>query len=428
MTSDLLLEHLLEQIRNFHNQNFDSPRQMETAFWNLTAPAWKGIADNDEMMAADDLSLFSGIQEFLLTEVIQIHQDEKRITPDIQKKLDQPLHLDELKGGLQGNFSANGIYYLDNEDCAYYFVGDIHSDAFILQCLVQSSRFFEQIMAGESFKMIFLGDYVDRGKNHFKPLETLLLLKYLFPEHIYLLMGNHDIGKIEGDEVTLYLRKMEEEKDYFYYYLRDINNLNRTFSGKLVDLYQQFMNNLNVIAFAMNSTHAILGVHGGIPRPTDDHVNQDYFHYIQTHTELTDDTMDHQEIRIRDNILWSDPSSNTLEPVMNRKRFKFYKEHFDSFQKKIGFDAFVRGHEAMVDGIKPFFDYRLFSVFSSGAVFKNDTNINSDTVYTNVSPKILHYNQRNQTNQPENRMSNNDFPLYGIELTLHNELEISKES
>ncbi len=397
---------LIEQIKNFKNIEFSTSQELENAFYNLTNPIWENIKNNDEMMEAEDLSIFSATTEFLLNEVIDIHLKEKETPEHLNGKLDHVLHVDDLKGKLSGDYSHNHIYYLDSEDCDYYFIGDIHSDSFILKVLLNSTGFFNNIFNKKNFKFIFLGDYVDRGQNHFRTVEILMLLKYLYPTNTYLLMGNHDIGKVEGDEVTLYLRKAEEEKDYFYYYLRDIAKLNPTFSNSLIDLYQELLNNLNVIAYPMNSKVSFMGVHGGIPRPTENLVNDDYFEYIKSHVQFTDLSKDYAEIPIRDNMIWSDPSIQHLQPVIERKRFKFYKEHFESFKKKIGFDVFVRGHQAMEDGVMSYYNDSLYTIFSTGITLKDDENTNLDTAYNFVTPKVLKYN------------SASGLPLEIIELTL----------
>ncbi len=346
------------------------------------------------MMDTEDLSEFSRVQAFLLQEVVRIHEEEKNNDPEIEQIFSNTLHLDKLKKSLIGNFSINGIYYLNNEECDYYFIGDIHSDAFIFRLLLGECKFFENIYQQKSFKFIFLGDYVDRGRNHFKTVENIMLLKYLFPENIYLLMGNHDIGKIEGTEVTIYLKKMEEEKDYFYYYLRDIATKNDTFSNTLIGLYQEFLNNLNVLAFPMNSRYSFIGVHGGIPRPTDEPVNQDFFEYIKNHRELTDDSLDFKNLRIRNSLLWSDPSDRGCSSVSDTKRFKFCRDHFKSFKLKIGFDVLIRGHQAIKDGVQSFYNNSLYTVFSSGSVMSNNENINTDTVYKAVTPKVLKFDYK----------------------------------
>ena len=45
-------------------------------------------------------------------------------------------------------------------------------------------------------KLVFLGDYVDRGAHSVEVISMLFLMKINFPENIFLLRGNHETRKI----------------------------------------------------------------------------------------------------------------------------------------------------------------------------------------------------------------------------------------
>lgn len=82
-------------------------------------------------------------------------------------------------------------------------VGDIHgqfSDLQRLLCMHGSPS--------PSQPYLFLGDYVDRGRNGLEVFVFLLALKVLHPRHIFLLRGNHEcsaVSRVYGfyDEVCL---------------------------------------------------------------------------------------------------------------------------------------------------------------------------------------------------------------------------------
>ena len=64
------------------------------------------------------------------------------------------------------------------------FVGDTHGD------LEASQKIIETYL--QKTKIVFLGDYVDRGEKSKENLELLLKTKLECPEDIFLLMGNHE--------------------------------------------------------------------------------------------------------------------------------------------------------------------------------------------------------------------------------------------
>jgi len=69
------------------------------------------------------------------------------------------------------------------------FVGDSHGD------LEASQKVIKDYLR-EGNKIVFLGDYVDRGPNSKENLDFLLETKLKYPNQIYLLQGNHEGHRI----------------------------------------------------------------------------------------------------------------------------------------------------------------------------------------------------------------------------------------
>lgn len=355
----------------------------------VRAATWKGVTN----IADDDLSNLIKIQEFLIDKVCKIHETENE--KENVKIFNKNINIKSIKNKLIEGKSAAKIYFFNNSNYEYYFIGDLHSDDFILNKILACTNFFSRVCKGEKIRLIFLGDYVDRGKCHIKLLDHILLLKYIFPENIFLLRGNHDGGSLIEGKIKLWVRKPEAEsdEDYFLLYMYNLSNKNNTMKLSIVDKYLEFFNSLCNIAFIFYKDISIMAVHGGIPRPRNE--GKGSYEYIKSISDLTnEEIIDNINRTIVQNILWSDPYRGEGGLREDSGRFRFTLEHFEEFKEKVGFDILLRGHEAEEEGFKKYFNDRLVTIFSSGGVLENNTNINLDTAYEEVSPKMLRLNSK----------------------------------
>ena len=70
-------------------------------------------------------------------------------------------------------------------------IGDIHGDLKTLFKILDGIK-FEEFLANVNNKIIFLGDYVDRGNDSIGVLYTLCYLKQKYPDSVILMRGNHE--------------------------------------------------------------------------------------------------------------------------------------------------------------------------------------------------------------------------------------------
>jgi serine/threonine-protein phosphatase PP1 catalytic subunit len=69
--------------------------------------------------------------------------------------------------------------------------GDVHGQYFDLFRLFDIAGY-----PGSNQKFLFIGDYVDRGKQSIETICLLLAYKIKYPQHFFLLRGNHECQSI----------------------------------------------------------------------------------------------------------------------------------------------------------------------------------------------------------------------------------------
>ncbi len=262
----------------------------------------------------------------------------------------------------------------------YYLIGDIHSDYASLKHVFKTTAFFETMNDVNPSHLIFMGDYVDRGKAHLKTMEYLLIMKSLFPQRITLLRGNHDGGIITESGITSLPYRIPETDnplDYFPRYLEALSASNPTFSKNVLPAYLNLFDTLPYIAFIKTGDKVVECVHGGLPKP----VAKLYAH-LKCLSDLTlFPELDNASSTIRQNIMWSDPQREGEDLDLTGKRFNYSEAHFDNYSKYFHIDTLYRGHEVVEDGIRTHFGDKVFTVFSTGN--------SPDTYYHWVTPKIV---------------------------------------
>jgi serine/threonine-protein phosphatase PP1 catalytic subunit len=210
-------------------------------------------------------------------------------------------------------------------------IGDLHGQFYDLLALMRLGG-----MPPES-SYLFLGDYVDRGRNSIETLAFLFALKIRYAEQIWLLRGNHETH----DLCSIY-----------------------GFLNECTERYDEALFGLFVEAFAYLPIAAIVGgrifcVHGGLSPELDD-VNQ--LRELKRPIWATNDTL------VTD-LLWSDPNPDGegFETSERGTSYTFGADVVKTFLEKNNFDLLCRGHQVVADGFEfPFpGDHSTLTVFSA---------------------------------------------------------------
>ncbi|KAI8067375.1 serine/threonine-protein phosphatase PP-Z1 [Thamnidium elegans] len=182
---------------------------------------------------------------------------------------------------------------------------------------------------------LFLGDYVDRGK---QSLETILLLfcfKIKYPENFFLLRGNHECANVT--------------RVYGFY-----DECKRRTNVKV---WKTFVDVFNTLPIAALVAGKIFCVHGGLSPSLH---SMDDVRNIMRPTDVP-------EYGLLNDLLWSDPSDTSVEWEDNERgvSYCFGKKIVNEFLAKHDLDLVCRAHMVVEDGYQFFNERTLVTVFSA---------------------------------------------------------------
>lgn len=176
---------------------------------------------------------------------------------------------------------------------------------------------------------LFLGDYVDRGKQSIESICLLFAYKIKYPETVFLLRGNH-----ECENIT---------KIYGFY-----EECQKRYS---IGLWKKFVTAFNMLPVAALIEDRILCMHGGLSK---DMAALDQIKNITRPAKIP-------ETGILCDLLWSDPSPLSSSELFNLKKdewgdndrgvsYIFSENVVKRTVEKHDIDLIVRGHQVMEEG------------------------------------------------------------------------------
>jgi len=208
-------------------------------------------------------------------------------------------------------------------------VGDVHGQYYDLL------RLFEYGGFPPEANYLFLGDYVDRGKQSLETVCLLLAYKVKFPENFFLLRGNHECASIN--------------RIYGFY-----DECKRRFTIKLWKTFTDCFNTLPVSAIV---DEKILCMHGGL---SPELKNFDQIRRIMRPTDVPDSGL-------LCDLLWSDPDRDISSWGENDRgvSYTFGADVVTQFLNKHDLDLICRAHQVVEDGYEFFASRQLVTLFSA---------------------------------------------------------------
>lgn len=207
--------------------------------------------------------------------------------------------------------------------------GDVHGQYYDLL------RLFEYGGFPPEANYLFLGDYVDRGKQSLETICLLLAYKIKYPENFFILRGNHECASIN--------------RIYGFY-----DECKRRFGIKL---WKTFTDCFNCLPCAAIIDEKIMCMHGGLsPELT----TMDQVKRIMRPTDVPD-------TGLLCDLLWSDPDKDIDGWGENDRgvSFTFGEDIVAQFLHKHDLDLICRAHQVVEDGYEFFARRQLVTLFSA---------------------------------------------------------------
>ena len=225
---------------------------------------------------------------------------------------------------------------------------------------------------------LFLGDYVDRGKQSLETDCLLLAYKIKYPENFFMTRGNHECSSIN--------------RIYGFY-----DECKKRFSIKL---WKTFTDCFNCLPVAAILDDKIICMHGGLGPDLD---KIDRIRNIIRPTDVP-------ERGLLCDLLWSDPddSSNGFGSNERGVSVVYNGKIVQNFLKNNDLDLICRAHQVVEEGYEFFADRKLVTVFSApnycgefdnaGAMMSVSENLNCSFQILKPANKLEDVKEMNQGN------------------------------
>jgi protein phosphatase len=197
-------------------------------------------------------------------------------------------------------------------------ISDLHGDSKSLYRILSEIN-YEKFLSDPLNKLVFLGDYVDRGSDSVGVLYSICHLKRTYPDSVVLMRGNH------------------EAPAEFPFSSHDLPHaIERRFADRGREIYYKLLSMFRLLALAVVIRQRLLLVHGGLP--TEEIELGSIAAAVQNQLKS----------RVLEEILWNDPRQIS-EPGWEESR-RGLGRHFGSsisrrWLQASNTKAIVRGHE-----------------------------------------------------------------------------------
>jgi 3',5'-cyclic AMP phosphodiesterase CpdA len=201
------------------------------------------------------------------------------------------------------------------------FVGDTHGD------LEATEKIVDRYLKPEN-KLVFLGDYVDRGPASSENINLLLEQKLEHPDSLYLLMGNHEGYAMGSFHPADFWEALDAE------------------------LRQRYSEVLSKLPLAVSTPNGIIALHGALPNVS----------RLEDIDRIKPGSAEWHQITWGD---WQERAGKSLgiDPYTGRPQFG--RGWFKEIMSRLGKNVLIRSHQP--DAPPTMFGRRCLTIFTSSA-------------------------------------------------------------
>jgi protein phosphatase len=205
-------------------------------------------------------------------------------------------------------------------------IGDLHGDLDSLLKIIDIRK---------DEKIIFLGDYGDRGYYQAEVYYFILRLKEELKEDLILLKGNHEYPQIPFVPHDLPRALLSK------------------FGNRAYEIYEKIKNFWNKLSYFVILNEKYFLVHGGIP----------------IEIPKIDEILENENFIIQ--LLWNDPTEEETMPSFRGIGYLFSEKVTRDFLEKNNLEMIIRAHEPC-NGIKENHNGKVITVFSMKGIYGNE--------------------------------------------------------
>ncbi len=235
------------------------------------------------------------------------------------------------------------IQKLDN----LVIISDLHGDMESLFRILGEIE-YDKFLSNPLNKLVFLGDYVDRGSDSVGILYSVCYLKSRHPDSVLLMRGNH------------------EAPAEFPFSPHDLPyNLIDRFGDDAKMIYRRILEFFRLTTLAMVIRNELLLVHGGLPTEPDVPDFRESIAFAQEN---------HVHSRVLEELLWNDPRPIVSKLGWDRSSRGIGRYFGNQVTKRwlaaTGTRTVVRGHEPC-QGFRIDHDRMILTLFSSREAYQD---------------------------------------------------------